>query len=184
MIVCVIFFILLRTTLLIAKNSSWVRNSHPFQQINVHAKLKILFIGDSTAVGTGAKDPRDSVAGRFGRDFSQAHILNLGINGQATHQLAETIDPKSLGRYDLVVVQIGGNDILRFTNLSNLEKDLDHLLTKVHQISDKIVLLHSGNVGLAPFFPRFLQRFWTEQTLRVRSLFIHYHYCPVITACL
>ena len=171
---CVLVFNILRIAFLIMKSHSLVKDAQAYQRIKPEAKLKILFIGDSTAVGTGAKDPRDSVAGRFGKDFPEAQIINLGINGESTHQLAQAFNPQKLSPCDLVVIQIGGNDIIRFTNLSNLEKDLDQLLSKVSRLSRKIVLLHSGNVGLAPFFPRYLEGPWRGRSLQVRSLFMTY----------
>ena len=171
---CVLVFNIIRTAFLIMKSHTLVKNARAYQRIKPEAKLKILFIGDSTAVGTGAKDPRDSVAGRFGQDFPQAQIINLGINGEVTHQLAQAFNPQKFGACDLIVVQIGGNDILRFTNLANLEKDIDQLLAKVSRLSRKIVLLHSGNVGLAPFFPWYLEGPWRNRSLEVRSLFRKY----------
>ena len=46
----------------------------PFQRDFPDSNLKILFLGDSTALGTGAKDNTESVAGWFGRDFQTADL--------------------------------------------------------------------------------------------------------------
>lgn len=40
-------------------------NSKAFEHQNQNATLKVLFVGDSTAVGSGAKSPEESLAGRF-----------------------------------------------------------------------------------------------------------------------
>lgn len=170
----IIFLDLIRVAVLINLSRTRVDDSIAYQQIKPVAKFKILVLGDSTAVGTGSLNPRDSVAGRFGRDFPQAHIVNLAFNGQKIHQLAASVDPKKLGTFDLVVVQIGANDIIRFTNLKDVEGDLNTLLIKLTQISPKVVLLHSGDVGSAPIFPKLLKGFWTQRSLALRELYKRY----------
>src|SRR5438128_2600640 len=64
-------------------------NNIPFERKNPHAKLKILFLGDSTALGTGAMDNTQSVAGWFGRDFPEAEIINRSRNGKRIKELAD-----------------------------------------------------------------------------------------------
>jgi lysophospholipase L1-like esterase len=162
----------LRTFLLLQKGRDLLKTSAPFQSIKHDSKIKILFLGDSTAVSTGAEDSRDSVAGRFGIDYSDAHIVNLGENGNRVKDIAERFNPEEYKNFDLVVIQAGGNDILRFTPLSQLEKDLNALLGKAKQSGDQAVVLHSGNIGLAPFFPRPFGWIWSYRTRQVRNLYM------------
>ena len=160
-----------RTFLLLQKSRAIVKDSISFQRMNPKAVIKILFLGDSTAVGTGAADPRDSVAGRFGRDFLDAHIVNLGKNGNKIKDLAREFNPEDYQGFNLIVIQAGGNDILRFTPLKYLEKDLRTILDKTKRVNRQVVILHSGNIGLAPFFPRPFGWVWSYRTLLVRELY-------------
>src|ERR1041385_1130520 len=63
-------------------------NQIPFERKLSQPRLRILFLGDSTAVGTGARDSRGSVAGYFGQDFPKAEIVNISRNGKRLHELA------------------------------------------------------------------------------------------------
>jgi lysophospholipase L1-like esterase len=71
-----------------------------------------------------------------------------------------------------VVIQIGGNDIIRFTDLDAVKTNLDELLTKAKRLSSHVVLLHSGNVGLAPFFPVYIAPLFSWRTRQVRDIYI------------
>jgi lysophospholipase L1-like esterase len=163
---------LFRSWLLFQKSRALVSNSVPFQRTNPDAQLRILILGDSTAVGTGSVNPPDSVAGRFGHDYQDAEIINLGANGKRTKDVAKEFRMENYVNFDLIVIQVGGNDILRFTPLSDLRKDLQELLRKAKQSAPHVVVLHSGNIGLAPFFPRFLGPLYTYRTKQVRSVFM------------
>lgn len=142
----------------------------PFQRINPAASFRILVVGDSTAVGTGASDPKGSVAGRLGQDFPEAHIENRGVNGALTEEIDHQFHEGE--RFDLVVVHAGGNDILRWTRLEKLGADLDRLLDRAKGAAKHVVLLTAGNVGLAPFFPRPIGWRYTARTRQVREMFM------------
>ena len=144
----------------------------PFQRNNPKSSLKILFIGDSTAVGTGAESNEKSVAGYFGRDFSLAHIVNLGQNGRRLHDLIKDFNPKKDERYTLVVAQIGANDILHFTPFKNVERDLSIIVDRAKSMADYVVILYCGNVGAAPIFFWPFNLIYTERTRKVRSIYI------------
>ncbi len=146
-------------------------NSRPFSIQRVKAKQKILVIGDSTAAGTGAEDPSLSVAGRLAKRFPNATIVNRGKNGATTkHVLAElrTVTEK----FDLMLIQTGANDILRFTNVATLKQDIAELLEKAKTLSKSVVLLTAGNVGLSPSIPRILVWLYTSRTKQVRTIFM------------
>jgi len=144
----------------------------PFQRNNPYALLKILFIGDSTALGTGAGDNTESVAGWFGQDFPSAHIINVSQNGKRLSALVQDFFPSLGERYNLVVMQIGGNDILRLTPLKNIERDLSIVIERAKMIADHVVILHSGNVGAAPIFCWPFNWLYAERSRMVRALYL------------
>lgn len=142
----------------------------PFQRDFPDAPVQILVLGDSTAVGTGASSPELSLPGRLAAEFPQASLLNFGKNGQKVGQLAASFPDLGSRRFTLTVVQIGGNDILRMTPKRDVETGLRDVLTKAKGISDHVILLHTGNVGAAPFFPWPFHYLFTAKTRQIRAL--------------
>lgn len=144
----------------------------PFSRSLPQADLRFLFLGDSTAVGTGAVDNAHTTAGYFAGDFPNAEIINISRNGQRIHELLDGFDTQRLGQYDLAVLQIGANDILKFTPFTNIERDMQALIDKAETISRHVVILHSGNVGAAPIFRWPFDIIMTERSRRVRDIYM------------
>ncbi len=161
--------------------------SVPFERLLPEATYRILVVGDSTARGTGARVPEESVAGRLGQIVPEASLENRGENGLLTSQIVEQIPDDVSQRYDLLVVHAGGNDILRFTPLAKLRLDVEALLDRAVKVGKTVVLLTAGNVGLAPFFPRPIGWLYTARTRKVRQMFMEtaaakgVHYVDLLT---
>lgn len=153
-----------------AKGVSYDRS--PFNRQLPGSSSKFLFLGDSTAVGTGADDNNRSTAGYLGKDFPDAEITNISHNGQKIHELLASFDGYNFSDFDLVVIQIGANDILKFTPLGNIQRDMQKLIEKAKTISPHVVLLHSGNVGAAPIFRWPFDVIMTERSRRVRDIYM------------
>lgn len=117
--------------------------------------LSILVLGDSTGVGVGALRPEDSIAGRLARDFPDADIVNLSRSGARVRDTTRQLE--SLGplerRFDLAVLHVGGNDIVRATPGEQLPADCDALLQALGGIAARTVWLGPPNIGRAPLFP-------------------------------
>lgn len=147
-------------------------NTVPFEQHPENPTMRILVTGDSTAVGTGASRSEDSTAGRLGAIYPNADIENISENGLKIGEL-ETKLRYLQGKYDLIVIQIGANDIVRFTRLSFIEKKLDLILKNVTGRSEKVVVITSGNIGLAPLFKKPLSNLISNRTWHVRNIFMN-----------
>lgn len=147
-------------------------DSKPFVRDNPAAHLRFLFIGDSTAVGTGAKNNTQSVAGYFGQDFPEADIHNNSYNGRKLNQLVEEFPQEVYAPYDLVVVQIGGNDIMKFTSFKDIDRDITTVIADAKKIGRHVVILHSGNVGAAPVFIWPFDWIMTERARTVRRIYM------------
>jgi lysophospholipase L1-like esterase len=149
-----------------------IQTVDPYEQIPDMSSKKILVVGDSTAVGTGSLDPTKSVAGRLGAEYPYATIVNHSKNGRKTGEMIAVVKEEEGKRFDLVLLQTGGNDIIRFVPLEKVASDVDTLLTESKKLSDRVVLVTSGDVGAAPFFPRPINIFWSRRTSAVRVLFM------------
>lgn len=140
-------------------------NSEAFKLHNENAKIKVLVVGDSSAVGTGADSSNDSLAGRFFKDYPNSDISNLAINGLRTEKLILILEEQKR-KYDLVIIQIGANDIVRFVDIKSLSNSISRVLLLAKKLGKKVVLLTSENMGSAPFFPKPLGYFYTKKRLK------------------
>lgn len=145
-----------------------------YEQYPQNPSMKILVTGDSTAFGTGVSDMKESTAGRLGNDFPEATIQNISENGLKIEGLVEKI--KSLpdsSSYDVILIQIGANDVTGVTSLKKVKEDLSQLMKLVTSKSERIIILTSGNIGLSPVFRAPLSQAITKRTLLVREIFLN-----------
>jgi len=71
-----------------------------------------------------------------------------------------------------VVIQIGGNDIMKFTPFRSIDRDVTIVIEDAKRIARHVVILHSGNVGLAPFFIWPIDWIMTERARAVRRIYM------------
>jgi len=158
----------IRMSALIRVSGVLVAEAQPYQSGT--GTVSVLVLGDSTAVGVGATSS-ESVAGRLGA-YLHASVENHAKSGAVTADLAGQIAQAKNTRYDIVLIQIGANDIIRFHAPSTTAAQLDAALASLQPKSDRIVLLTAGKVGEAPLFPRLFGWLWTWQTARLREQFM------------
>ena len=144
----IVFF--MTDTFRFAKTVFLIARVSPYEQVGTTEK-SIQVLGDSTGYGTGASKAQYSVAGRLGADWPQYTINNKSVNGRTIGGLLEDTADFS-GQYDLILLQIGGNDILQNRNTEAVLTDLKALLDRLAQHTDNIVMMTSGNVGAAVAF--------------------------------
>lgn len=162
-----------RFLFLLQSSRELVRKSRVFEQRVPQGSPRILVLGDSTAVGTGVEDPLGSIAGRFGRDFPDAYIENHAVNGMKVGELDDIFPSVPNGSFDLVLLQIGANDIIRRTPMDAFSASLNSVFAKSRRAGKHVVALHSGNIGLAPMFPWPASLILTSRTRAYRDVYRH-----------
>lgn len=131
---------------------------------------RILILGDSTAVGTGASHPDDSIAGRFAKDYPSAEITNVAINGGVVKDIEKQMQPFQNMHFDLIVVSAGGNDVWRGSRINTIKKSLSKTLPLLSAMSSgRVLFLVYNNIGSAPVFPRLIQFFLRRRCDKVQS---------------
>ena len=146
--------------------------SRPFEIKNPAATHRILVVGDSTGVGTGAARPEESVAGRIAGEFPGVEIVNLSRNGAKLKDTLGQLESVADSRFDIVLVQAGGNDILGFTDLGELRDTTRQVLQTARGKGNAVFFISTGNVGLAPaFFPP-ISWTLTARTREARAIFL------------
>jgi lysophospholipase L1-like esterase len=127
------------------------RDAQPFTAHPAEPVQRLLVVGDSTAVGTGATSPEQSLPGLIGRAHPQWRIDNLAANGARFADVAQQLEGAASG-YDMVLVLAGGNDVIRLTRGSTLRTQVHRTVELATQKGKRVVLMPCGDVGHAPFF--------------------------------
>lgn len=132
---------------------------------------RVLVVGDSTAVGTGAERPEDSLAGQLSAQFPHVSIVNRARNGARTIEAIAQLNAEGGASYALVLIHVGANDVMRRTPLRELRPQVDTLIERARRLSEHVIVTTTPNVGLVPaFFPPF--SWWLSRRSRqVGALF-------------
>jgi lysophospholipase L1-like esterase len=126
------------------------RLSEPLQRHVEQPRARLLIVGDSTAVGTGASAPGASLAGLLAQAYPGLHIENRGRDGATLGELPQQLQGTT--RFDAVLILAGGNDVIRLRDLDKARDQLDGVIRQARLRADSVVLMPAGNVGNAPFF--------------------------------
>ena len=134
----------------VGQASELARRSEPFEQRPENATRRLLIVGDSTAVGTGATSASSSLAGLIAQQHPRLLIENRARDGALFADVAQQL--LRPGHFDIVLVQAGGNDVIRLRSEESMRNDIDDMLDAARQRADVVIVMPAGNVGNAPFF--------------------------------
>ncbi len=141
----------------LGRSEELVERSQAFQVSPAQVGLRLLVVGDSTAVGTGASEPSQSLPGLAAAAFPKLLIQNRGVNGARYRQVLEQLRASD-EHFDYVLIMAGGNDVIRLTGADTLRTEIGQALARagelVGELPGHVILMPSGNIGNAPlFFP-------------------------------
>lgn len=134
--------------------------------------LFFLVLGDSTAVGTGAVSNQLSTVGRLGQDFPNANIENYARNGARLKDIMGQFEQRKRDQYDLILLQIGGNDVVQLTDINQVKSLLEQIFPKLSGTAEQVLVITAGDIGAAPLWPLGVDWFFTNRTLLVRDVFL------------
>jgi len=127
---------------------------------HVAKPLRLLVVGDSTAMGTGVAKLDEAVPGQLARMLSERGNPSVGSvawravgrNGAtASEVLTEFSTAAVAAHFDLAVVMVGWNDALRLRSGREFARSLGRLLDRLHAASPDARLV----VVAPPAFGRF-----------------------------
>jgi lysophospholipase L1-like esterase len=123
------------------------------------APLNVAVLGDSLALGTGASDPTNALAFRIYRALAIAHpgseVTNVAIGGSRVDDVRRlqvaSLDPRST---DLVLVIVGGNDVVRRTPVTAFAREYRALLDAIRARVPRATVIAFGvpDVARSPLF--------------------------------
>ncbi len=134
-------------------------------------ELRIAMVGDSTGVGTGASVAEFSIAGLTAAKYPSASLVNVAVNGAKTNEALAQL-AKLDGHFNLILIDVGGNDNVRFTNYDELSSSIKQVLAAAVAKSDHVLLTTTGNVGTVPLLPWFSRFIFAHRSRVIRQLFI------------
>lgn len=130
---------------------------------NVHAQsepIKLAILGDSLAAGYGLA-PAQAFPNRLqaalkdkGRNVT---VINHGVSGDTTMGGLERIDWMLADKPDIVMVELGGNDMLRALDPAATERNLDAIVEKLKQAGATVWLV--GMMAPRNFGPEYVKQF-------------------------
>ncbi|MDP5053891.1 MAG: SGNH/GDSL hydrolase family protein [Congregibacter sp.] len=153
------------------RGSELARASEAFTRSIAEPGHTLLVVGDSTAVGTGANSPKDSIAGRIAAEFPQTAVFNFAMDGALTNAVPGQIAQAPQGPYDLVLIQVGGNDALRFTSRETLREAIEKSLHAATALGRNTLLISVGDLGESPAVPWPLSLLFSQRSRLVRDVF-------------
>ena len=139
----------------IGRSRALAAASRPYERRQAASAHAILVLGDSTGVGVGAERPEDSIAGRLAIDFPDSDIVNISCSGaRVAEALAHARQCAAGGRlFDVAVLHLGGNDVVRGTAVAELAAECEELMVELQKVARHTVWLGPPNLGLAPLIP-------------------------------
>ena len=144
----------------------------PYEQTVPGAPV-ILVVGDSTGYGTGAGKKEASVAGQMGADFPNYTIVNNSKNGRTIQEALVVLQTlQTDAHFELILLQIGANDILQKREIEVVERDLTELYVVAKKHSPQVVMLSNGNIGASYAFKGKTAEAYTLQSRIFRATFI------------
>lgn len=138
------------------------------QQTPEAPALRLLIVGDSTAVGTGASSAAQSLAGRIGRNHPRLLIENRGRNGARFADVLAQLAPA--GRFDVVLILAGGNDVIRRTPRDEPARAIDATLAQAAAQAPAVIVMPAGNVGNARLLFAPLSGWMTQRSRELHAL--------------
>lgn len=123
------------------------------------APLRIVVLGDSLALGTGASDPVNSLTFRIYRALAAerpgSEITNVAIGGTRASDVrrleVDSLDPRAT---DLVLLVVGGNDVVRRTPAAAFAREYAGLLAAIRARVPRATIVAFGvpDVARSPLF--------------------------------
>jgi acyl-CoA thioesterase-1 len=117
----------------------------PSPKTTTPQKKKILFFGDSLTEGLGLSFREESypyqIQSKLKNDGLDCEIINAGVSGDTTSGGLSRLDWVISTDFDLFVLELGANDMMRGVKPSLVEENLKKIISRVKQKNPKTKIL-------------------------------------------
>lgn len=148
-----------------------VSEAVPFSHITDNRSKTLLVLGDSTAVGVGVTEKADSIPAKVAAHIHATHVENYAVSGARIKDIESQLAYATQSKYDVILLQVGANDIMRFSSTEEISPYLEVLLKDLSEKGETVIFISAGNVGGAPIIPPPLRSLYTKVNLKYHELF-------------
>ena len=166
-----LLFIFLRVRYYIHISKNLINNTVKFSNTSNDTTKTLLVLGDSTAYGVGASHNKDSLPALIASSTGATYVENHSISGAKIEDLPAQLEKIKKDQYDIIVLQIGANNIVARDNIDKESQKLEEIIKKLQKVSKRIIFLTAGNVGGAPAIPFPLRSYYRNLTLAYHEKF-------------
>jgi lysophospholipase L1-like esterase len=123
---------------------------------SAHPPLRFVVLGDSTAAGVGTDGPDNAyptlLAQRLATAGYRVTLLAYGVSGARITDLLDDQVPRALAaEADLVFVGIGANDVIHFTRLDVVRREMELIIDRLSAGAARVVVAGPPNMGALAF---------------------------------
>ena len=152
-----------------------IANSMKYENLSQNYVNKILVLGDSTGFGVGVTNKQDSVSGLLANYTKATYVENLSVSGAQIKDLENQFKNRKLkdsleDKYDIILIQIGGNDIMRFKDVNEQRKIYENFLKTLPSYKT-LIAISAGDVGDTTLFPFFIRPFHSSLSKEYHKMF-------------
>ena len=112
---------------------------------------RFLIVGDSTGVGIGSVDSRSTISGRLAAAFPGTAIVNHSRDGARSADVPVQIEAGA-GHFDLILVFVGGNDVIRLSSYASVLQAAEHALDVASSRGEHVAVVPPADLGTAPIW--------------------------------
>jgi len=128
---------------------------------------RFLIVGDSTGLGVGSTDFRSTVAGRLAAAFPHTDVINLSCEGATSGDVADQI-AASEGRFDLILIFVGTEDVIRLSRYPHVTEAAERALAVASERAGHVAVIPPADMGTAPVWVWPLDALFSSRAERVR----------------
>lgn len=139
--------------------------------------LRLAVLGDSLVEGVGASDAVHSLPGQIAEKVAvqtgrAVHVTGFGVSGDVTREVFAQLDQLEQlapGTFDVIVIEVGSNDVTHGTRRAALEGDTRAMLRRAQALAPLVVLGSAGRLD-SPIFGPGLRQLVVHRATQVREL--------------
>ena len=127
---------------------------------NAAAPLRLVLLGDSTALGVGVERVTDTVGGQLATLVADApggrrvELSSVAVSGSRSGDLGTQVARALVGtRPDVAVILVGGNDAIHFSPVAEAAEHLASAVRRLRAVGVAVVVGTCPDLGAARAFP-------------------------------
>ncbi|HEV7964645.1 MAG TPA: SGNH/GDSL hydrolase family protein [Actinoplanes sp.] len=136
--------------------------------------LRLVLLGDSTALGVGVERVTDTVGGQLATlladaaDGRRVELSSVAVSGSRSADLGTQVARALVGaRPDVAVILVGGNDAIHLTPPADAADDLSSAVRRLRGAGVEVVVGTCPDLGTARAFPQPLRQLVGWQARRL-----------------